>query len=58
MSEHTLGVHSETGILRQVIVCRPGLAQGNTAARAEAGTETRAEAGTRASTEAPSAQPG
>ncbi|MEQ0723660.1 MULTISPECIES: arginine deiminase [Stutzerimonas stutzeri subgroup] len=26
MSEHTLGVHSETGILRQVIVCRPGLA--------------------------------
>ncbi|MBY6221833.1 arginine deiminase [Marinobacter nauticus] len=26
MSEHTLGVHSETGTLRQVIVCRPGLA--------------------------------
>lgn len=26
MSEHTFGVHSETGILRQVIVCRPGLA--------------------------------
>lgn len=26
MSEQTLGVHSETGILRQVIVCRPGLA--------------------------------
>ncbi len=26
MSEHALGVHSETGILRQVIVCRPGLA--------------------------------
>lgn len=26
MTEHTLGVHSETGILRQVIVCRPGLA--------------------------------
>lgn len=26
MSEYTLGVHSETGILRQVIVCRPGLA--------------------------------
>ena len=26
MSEHTLGVHSETGKLRQVIVCRPGLA--------------------------------
>ena len=27
MSELTLGVHSETGTLRQVIVCRPGLAQ-------------------------------
>ncbi|UZD66762.1 arginine deiminase [Marinobacter sp. AN1] len=26
MTEHTLGVHSETGTLRQVIVCRPGLA--------------------------------
>ncbi|MCA0914155.1 arginine deiminase family protein, partial [Marinobacter nauticus] len=26
MSEPTLGVHSETGTLRQVIVCRPGLA--------------------------------
>lgn len=26
MSELTLGVHSETGTLRQVIVCRPGLA--------------------------------
>ncbi len=26
MSEHKLGVHSETGKLRQVIVCRPGLA--------------------------------
>ncbi|TVP90773.1 MAG: arginine deiminase [Pseudomonadaceae bacterium] len=26
MTEHTLGVHSETGVLRQVIVCRPGLA--------------------------------
>ncbi|ASJ72275.1 arginine deiminase [Granulosicoccus antarcticus] len=26
MSEYKLGVHSETGILRQVIVCRPGLA--------------------------------
>jgi arginine deiminase len=26
MDEHTLGVHSETGKLRQVIVCRPGLA--------------------------------
>ncbi|WP_373236264.1 arginine deiminase [Cohaesibacter celericrescens] len=26
MSDHTLGVHSETGKLRQVIVCRPGLA--------------------------------
>lgn len=26
MSEQTLGVHSETGTLRQVIVCRPGLA--------------------------------
>lgn len=26
MSEQTLGVHSETGQLRQVIVCRPGLA--------------------------------
>ncbi|HSH85013.1 MAG TPA: arginine deiminase [Guyparkeria sp.] len=26
MSEQTLGVHSETGVLRQVIVCRPGLA--------------------------------
>ncbi len=26
MSEFTLGVHSETGALRQVIVCRPGLA--------------------------------
>lgn len=26
MSEPTLGVHSETGKLRQVIVCRPGLA--------------------------------
>ena len=26
MSEHMLGVHSETGRLRQVIVCRPGLA--------------------------------
>ena len=26
MSEHMLGVHSETGTLRQVIVCRPGLA--------------------------------
>jgi len=26
MSEPTLGVHSETGALRQVIVCRPGLA--------------------------------
>ena len=27
MSEFTLGVHSETGALRQVIVCRPGLAK-------------------------------
>ncbi|WP_303288018.1 arginine deiminase [Marinobacter sp. SS8-8] len=26
MAEPTLGVHSETGTLRQVIVCRPGLA--------------------------------
>lgn len=26
MSAATLGVHSETGVLRQVIVCRPGLA--------------------------------
>ncbi len=26
MSDFTLGVHSETGTLRQVIVCRPGLA--------------------------------
>ena len=26
MTDHTLGVHSETGKLRQVIVCRPGLA--------------------------------
>ena len=26
MSVHKLGVHSETGTLRQVIVCRPGLA--------------------------------
>lgn len=26
MTEQTLGVHSETGKLRQVIVCRPGLA--------------------------------
>ncbi|MBT2772891.1 arginine deiminase [Halomonas sp. ISL-60] len=26
MSEQSLGVHSETGTLRQVIVCRPGLA--------------------------------
>ena len=26
MSEATFGVHSETGVLRQVIVCRPGLA--------------------------------
>lgn len=26
MTEQTLGVHSETGTLRQVIVCRPGLA--------------------------------
>ncbi|PCC97835.1 arginine deiminase [Halopseudomonas pelagia] len=26
MSNATLGVHSETGVLRQVIVCRPGLA--------------------------------
>ncbi|AJE48450.1 arginine deiminase [Celeribacter indicus] len=26
MTEHILGVHSETGTLRQVIVCRPGLA--------------------------------
>lgn len=26
MSDQTLGVHSETGKLRQVIVCRPGLA--------------------------------
>lgn len=26
MTEHALGVHSETGTLRQVIVCRPGLA--------------------------------
>src|SRR5690554_500585 len=26
MTRHALGVHSETGILRQVIVCRPGLA--------------------------------
>ena len=26
MSEQTLGVHSETGTLRQVIICRPGLA--------------------------------
>jgi arginine deiminase len=26
MAEYTLGVHSETGTLRQVIVCRPGLA--------------------------------
>src|SRR5690554_5250583 len=27
MSEHKLGVHSETGKRRQVIVCRPGLAR-------------------------------
>ena len=26
MTKHILGVHSETGTLRQVIVCRPGLA--------------------------------
>ncbi|GAA6203142.1 arginine deiminase [Aquicoccus sp. SU-CL01552] len=26
MTELTLGVHSETGVLRQVVVCRPGLA--------------------------------
>ena len=26
MTTHDLGVHSETGRLRQVIVCRPGLA--------------------------------
>ncbi|WP_094022873.1 arginine deiminase [Maliponia aquimaris] len=26
MSDHELGVHSETGKLRQVIICRPGLA--------------------------------
>ncbi|MCO4847159.1 MAG: arginine deiminase [Yoonia sp.] len=26
MTDHALGVHSETGILRQVVVCRPGLA--------------------------------
>lgn len=26
MSDHKLGVHSETGKLRQVVVCRPGLA--------------------------------
>ena len=26
MNDATLGVHSETGTLRQVIVCRPGLA--------------------------------
>jgi arginine deiminase len=26
MTDQSLGVHSETGILRQVIVCRPGLA--------------------------------
>ena len=26
MSEKMLGVHSETGTLRQVVVCRPGLA--------------------------------
>jgi arginine deiminase len=26
MSDHALGVHSETGILRQVVICRPGLA--------------------------------
>ncbi len=26
MSDQTLGVHSETGTLRQVIICRPGLA--------------------------------
>ncbi|WP_372966252.1 arginine deiminase [Marinobacter sp.] len=26
MTEHKLGVHSESGTLRQVIVCRPGLA--------------------------------
>jgi hypothetical protein len=26
MSDTTFGVHSETGVLRQVIVCRPGLA--------------------------------
>ena len=26
MSDKTFGVHSETGVLRQVIVCRPGLA--------------------------------
>ncbi len=26
MSEQMLGVHSETGTLRQVVVCRPGLA--------------------------------
>src|SRR5690606_34039470 len=26
MTEYNLGVHSETGTLRQVIVCRPGLA--------------------------------
>ncbi|MDA3858612.1 MAG: arginine deiminase family protein, partial [Roseovarius sp.] len=26
MTDQTLGVHSETGKLRQVVVCRPGLA--------------------------------
>jgi arginine deiminase len=26
MTDHSLGVYSETGLLRQVIVCRPGLA--------------------------------
>ncbi|MDF1669284.1 MAG: arginine deiminase [Roseovarius sp.] len=26
MTDHPLGVHSETGTLRQVIICRPGLA--------------------------------
>lgn len=26
MTAHKLGVHSETGTLRQVIICRPGLA--------------------------------
>lgn len=26
MAERSLGVHSETGVLRQVVVCRPGLA--------------------------------